>query len=64
MPDGSAALPDISVVIPTRNRAYSLRRTLVALERQTYARNRFEVIVVANACTDETSSIVHALGTS
>lgn len=54
----------VSIVIPTRNRAWSLRRTLAALDCQTDVTERFEVIVVANACTDETSSLAHDLSTS
>lgn len=50
--------PDISVVIPTRNRTRSLRRTLDALARQTYAADRFEVVVSANDCSDETGPMV------
>jgi glycosyltransferase involved in cell wall biosynthesis len=53
-----AAAPFVSVVIPTRNRAGSLRRTLAALARQTYPADRFEVVVAANACTDDTAGMV------
>jgi glycosyltransferase involved in cell wall biosynthesis len=55
--------PDISVVIPTRNRIQSLRRTLDALARQTYAADRFEVLVSANGCSDETGPMVRNLVT-
>ena len=55
-----AAPPFVSVVIPTRNRARSLRRTLAALARQTYAADRFEVVVAANGCTDDTAATVRA----
>jgi GT2 family glycosyltransferase len=37
---------ELSVIIPTHNRADSLLRTLQALERQTVTGDRFEVIVV------------------
>lgn len=37
--------PDLSVVIPTRNRRASLERTLNALARQRLAANRFEAVV-------------------
>jgi GT2 family glycosyltransferase len=36
----------ISVIVPTRNRVERLRRCLAALARQTYCRDRFEVVVV------------------
>ncbi len=50
--------PDLSVIIPTRNRARSLLRTLEALARQRYPADRFEVIVVANECSDDTCDVV------
>ncbi|MDX2171358.1 MAG: glycosyltransferase family 2 protein [Deltaproteobacteria bacterium] len=50
--------PELSVIIPTRNRARSLQRTLAALDRQQFPAARFEVIVVANACTDDTGAVV------
>ena len=52
------APPDLSVIIPTHNRAGSVRRTLDALARQDHPADRFEVIVVANACTDDTADVV------
>jgi GT2 family glycosyltransferase len=39
-------LCDISVVIPTRNRPQRLARCVAALSKQTFPRDRFEVIVV------------------
>jgi GT2 family glycosyltransferase len=45
---------EISVVIPTRNRFPSLRRTLDALGGQSFPREQVEVIVVADGCTDAT----------
>ena len=38
--------PDISVIVPTRNRQPALERCLRALSAQTYSHDRFEVIVV------------------
>jgi glycosyltransferase involved in cell wall biosynthesis len=49
---------DVSVVIPTRNHAASLGRTLEALEHQAGAAGRYEVIVVANDCVDATATLV------
>jgi len=45
---------EASVVIPTHNRSSILFGTLEALSHQTYPADRFEVIVVANGCTDDT----------
>lgn len=49
---------DVSIVIPTRNHAVSLGRTLDALTRQAGDAGQFEVIVVANDCTDGTAALV------
>lgn len=48
-------LPMISVIIPAHNEEHYLRRTLDAVNRQAYS--RFEVIVVANGCTDKTVGV-------
>ncbi|MCZ7570678.1 MAG: glycosyltransferase family 2 protein [Ardenticatenaceae bacterium] len=48
----------ISVVIPTHNRAASLRRTLDALATQTYPLEAVEVLVVADGCCDETVAML------
>ncbi len=45
----------ISVIIPAHNEARYLRQTLNSLARQNYG--WFEVIVVANGCTDATADI-------
>ena len=45
----------ISVIIPAHNEEAYLERTLEALSRQNYG--WFEVIVVANGCTDRTDAI-------
>jgi GT2 family glycosyltransferase len=48
---------DISVVIPTRNRAGQLARPLEALACQSYPRDGFEVLVVDNGSTDNTQAV-------
>lgn len=48
----------LSVVICTRNRAGYLRLCLQGLRRQTASPDGFEVIVVNNGSTDETSALV------
>ena len=47
-----------SVVIATRNRAALLERTLDALSRQSWPRDRFEVIVADNGSSDMTAAVV------
>ncbi|HEY8468970.1 MAG TPA: glycosyltransferase [Longimicrobiales bacterium] len=49
-------LPAVSIVIPTHNRCEALRRTLDALARQTVPAEAMEVIVVADGCTDGTTT--------
>ncbi len=51
------AAPDFSVIVPTYNRADILRECLEALERQTMAPERFEVIVVDDGSSDATGAM-------
>lgn len=53
-------MPDISVIIPTYNRAGFLVEALQALERQTLAPR--EIVVVDDGSTDDTGDRVAALG--
>ena len=46
-----------SVIIPTFNRSNSLRELLDSLAKQTYPPEQFEVIVVDDGSTDDTSSV-------
>ena len=50
----------LSVIIPTRNRAETLFTTLVSIENQTLDQSLFEVIVCDNNSTDNTSDIAHS----
>ncbi len=47
----TSAVPEISVIVPTHNRRTLLERKLRALEGEEVA---FEVVVVADACSDDT----------
>lgn len=53
--------PELSVVIATRNRAALLRDCLESLDRQTAARERFEVVVVVDGATDDTIQMLERL---
>ena len=46
--------PTLSVVIPTHNRREAVTRALGALSKQVYPAAEFEVIIVADGCTDDT----------
>ena len=50
----SSTVARAAVIIPTRNRRDSVARLLDALEKQTCGPDAFEVVVVANACSDGT----------
>jgi glycosyltransferase involved in cell wall biosynthesis len=49
---------NISIIIPTHNRASSLKRMLDKLAHQTYPKELMEVIAVANGCTDNTINVL------
>jgi glycosyltransferase involved in cell wall biosynthesis len=55
---------EISVVLCTHDRSSILRRTLPAIVRQDLPRDSYEVIVVDNASSDDTSEVVAALACS
>ena len=52
-------MADVSIIIPTRNRADSLAAALESIAEQTVGHNRFEVLVVDNGSTDDTINIVY-----
>lgn len=49
--------PRLSVIIPTRDRCRSLRRTLLSLMNQTLPQEEFEVIVADNGSQDGTEAL-------
>jgi glycosyltransferase involved in cell wall biosynthesis len=53
-----SALPEVSVVVPTRDRAGRLEGLLRSLAQQTLAPERFEVIVVDDGSTDRTAEML------
>jgi succinoglycan biosynthesis protein ExoA len=54
-------MPSISVIVPVRNEAASIERTLRVLLTQRFPSNEFEVIVADGASTDETVAVVRRL---
>jgi len=53
-----AAVPRITVAIPTYNRSGFLRQTLEGLMRQTHVAGGFEVLVIDNNSKDDTAAVV------
>jgi glycosyltransferase involved in cell wall biosynthesis len=53
--------PELSIIIPTHNRRELLGRVLNSLANQSYPPDRFEVLVIADACEDDTESMINAL---
>jgi glucosyl-dolichyl phosphate glucuronosyltransferase len=54
-------MPDISIIIPTFNRAAQLARTLTSIGNEVGAANPVEVIVVDNGSTDKTETTYQAV---
>ncbi len=50
--------PTVSVIIPSHNRSFSLRRALDGLQSQTYPIDLIEVTVVADSCIDDTLAML------
>jgi GT2 family glycosyltransferase len=59
----ATATPEVSLIIPTRNRCERLRMVLAALEHQTIAADRYEVLVICDHCDDETAEMCRAFAT-
>ncbi len=57
----AARPPEISIVIPTRNRAALLAESLDSLARQGIDRDAFEVVVVSDGSTDGTADVCRDL---
>lgn len=60
LPARTARQPFVSVVVPVRNEAQHIERTLAQLVAQDYDPGRFEILVVDGASTDNTPALVTA----
>jgi cellulose synthase/poly-beta-1,6-N-acetylglucosamine synthase-like glycosyltransferase len=52
----------VSVLIPAYNEADLIARCIASLDRQTYPRDRYDIVVIADNCTDETAEIATRAG--
>ena len=55
-------MPEYSVVIPAYQAADTIDNCVRALHTQTVSRERYEIIVVDDASTDETTSVAKEAG--
>jgi glucosyl-dolichyl phosphate glucuronosyltransferase len=53
-----SGLPFVSVIIPTHNRSALLAQTVETFLRQDYPADRWELILVDNASTDDTAAVI------
>lgn len=58
MPDDASGKQEVSVVVATHNQAGRLALVLAGLYGQTMSRERFEVVVVDDGCTDGTREVL------
>lgn len=61
MKHGLGQAPGFTVVIPTYQRRERLRKVLEAIGRQVYPRDRLEVVVVCDGCTDGSAEMARSL---
>src|SRR6478672_1528046 len=55
-PGASAPGVEATIIVPTRNRSHSLVECLNSLTNQTVNADQFEILIVDNASTDDTSA--------
>jgi glycosyltransferase involved in cell wall biosynthesis len=48
------SLPFVSIIVPARNEAGYIERCLTSLQRQSYPRQEYEIILVDNGSVDDT----------
>jgi len=57
-----ATLPEVSIVIPVKDRAGELRRCLTSLSNLDYPQDKLQVIVVDDGSSDESPRVAHQFG--
>lgn len=61
-PQQPATLPDVTVVIPVKDRADELRRCLDSLSRLSYPQDKLQVIVVDDGSSDDSPLVAQEFG--
>src|SRR6185369_10629803 len=61
-PRQPVTLPDVSVVIPVKDRADELRRCLASLARLTYPQEKIQIIVVDDGSSDDSPLVAREYG--
>ena len=59
IPEGKSTMPLVSIILPTYNRADTIRRAIRSVEAQTYT--NWELIVIDDGSTDGTADQVAGL---
>jgi GT2 family glycosyltransferase len=55
---------EVSVIIPTYNRGWILRKSLEALFNQSYPKDKYEIILIDDGSTDDTETMIESLSSS
>ncbi|MDP1676603.1 MAG: glycosyltransferase family 2 protein, partial [Bacteroidota bacterium] len=58
----SSRLRKFCIIIPAHNEETSIERTLLSIFKIDYPRDRFDVVVIADNCTDKTAEIATGIG--
>jgi cellulose synthase/poly-beta-1,6-N-acetylglucosamine synthase-like glycosyltransferase len=61
-PRGVSEATRVAVLVPAHDEVVSIGGCIAALHAQTVSRDRYEVVVVADNCTDETASVARGAG--
>ena len=54
--------PLLSIIIPTHNSEITIKKCIESLTSQSFSREKFEIIVVDDGSTDQTTSIAKNAG--
>jgi 1,2-diacylglycerol 3-beta-glucosyltransferase len=60
--DVTAPVSRIAIVVPAHDEATTIARCIRSLQAQTYPKDLYEIVVVADNCTDDTAEIASAAG--